>query len=176
MRTLYVNEENNVVLVCPGCEKTKVFNINDHDFPDGPLKLTYRFRCDDCTCGHKDCKECIKNPCTLGHVNTVRLERRRYIRKETELTGIFTVGKNDRLPVIIMDLSRTGALIHHSVPGCLKVGDRGLLDFQLDDPQNTRVQKGVEVIRDLSNNMALRFLESESFSVADKAIGFYLMK
>ncbi len=176
MKTVYVGSDNKVALACPGCEKAKVVDVSKYLKSSGSVNLTYRFRCDDCECGHKDCNECLHNECSQGYVNTVKLERRVHIRKDTMLPGKLTLNSDDHLPVQVLDLSRTGARIRVSSPITVKLGQKVIIDFQLDDRKKTAIQKEGKVVRGKGSVAALAFSEIETYSTADKAIGFYLMK
>ncbi len=176
MKVVYVGSDNKVALTCPGCEKAKVIDVSKYLKSSGSVNLRYRFHCDECECGHTDCNECSHNQCSQGYVNTVRLERRVHVRKDTQLAGKLTLDSRDQLPVQVLDISRTGARIRVSSPIKVDIGDRVLLDFQLDDRQQTQIQKEGTVVRGKGFIAALAFQEIETYSTADKAIGFYLMR
>ncbi len=176
MKKMYVGRDNKVALVCPGCEKTKVVDVSKYLNAAGSAKLTYRFRCDECECGHKDCNECLRENCSQGYVNSVLLERRRHVRKDTELLGKVNVNGGEFFPVQVLDISRTGARVRVAPPVKLEVGKNVMLDFQLDDRQKTEVKKEGRVVRGAGFIAGLVFQETETYSSSDKAIGFYLMK
>lgn len=176
MKKLYIGSDNKVVLTCPGCDKTKMIDVSHYLTSDGPVKLTYRFQCDTCKCGHSNCQECIREKCTLGHVNTLLLERRKTNRKNLSLVGSFTMNGTDVLKVNILNISRKGVLIGCSSAFHFVTGWRGFIDFYLDDPNKTHIRKEALVERCASNNTAvLMFVEENVYSTMDKAIGFYLM-
>lgn len=175
MKTLYVGNDNTVMLTCPGCDRARILDVSKYLPADGPIKITYRFQCDSCRCGHASCQECIRESCALGHVNTVRIERRRNVRKVVLLSGVFTVGAMGSLKVKILDISRVGVRVEFATAVPIDGGTRGMIDFQLDDPSRTRIRKEVRVERHAGNTAVLMFQEDRAFSPADKAIGFYLM-
>ncbi|WP_163335719.1 PilZ domain-containing protein [Desulfopila sp. IMCC35008] len=176
MQKVFVGPDNKVVLSCPACAKSKSVDVTKYFSSDGPVNLTYRFKCEKCDCGHRDCETCVREKCSLGHRNTVRLERRKHVRKETRLNGTFQTGKARPKEVVVLDISRHGARFELSPLLDLLPGSPGLLDFRLDDQKATPVLKEGKVLRVSNNQAVFLFKEVESYSAADKAIGFYLLK
>lgn len=176
MQNVFVDTDNKVTLSCPICGKSKTIDVAKYLSSDGPVKLTYRFRCDSCDCGHKDCRECLQEECSLGHTNTVKLERRKHARKETRLQGTVQIGRNRPRPVQVLDLSRHGARIEISTPQRISAGDQGLLEFRLDDQKMTPVSKRGNILRIQGKNAVFLFRDADTLSIADKAIGFYLVR
>lgn len=176
MKVLYVGSDNKVALTCPGCDKSKLIDVSKYLGSKGSINLTYKFRCDDCECGHKNCNDCLRSECSQGYVNTVRLERRVHVRKDTKLTGTLSLNRDECYPVQVLDLSRTGARIRIPTKIAIKIGADVMIDFNLDDKQNTQVVKEGKVVRETGLIAALTFEQVETYSTADKAIGFYLMK
>lgn len=176
MQKVFVGPDNKVVLSCPGCAKSKSVDVAKYFSSDGPVNLTYRFKCENCDCGHKDCETCVREKCSLGHKNTVRLERRRHVRKQTRLSGTFQLGQARPEEVVVLDISRHGARFELPPLSALSAGLSGLLNFRLDDQKKTPVVKEGKVLRVAENQAVFLFKEVESYSAADKAIGFYLMK
>lgn len=175
MEKVFVGPDNKVILSCPACAKSKRVDVTKYFSSDGPVNLTYRFKCEKCDCGHKDCETCTRKECSFGHKNTVRLERRKHVRKETRLNGTFQLGKARPIDVVVLDISRHGA--RFELPPLVEVspGALGLLKFRLDDQKTTPVLKEGKVLRVANNQAVFLFKEVESYSTADKAIGFYLM-
>ena len=176
MKVVYVGSDNKVALNCPGCHKSKVVDVSRFLGRKGAVNLRYRFHCDKCDCGHKDCNECLHDECSHGYIDSVRLERRIHVRKDTKLSGTLTLEREDSLPVQVLDLSRTGARIRIPTKVAIKLGDNVKLDFLLDDKQRTLVVKDGTIVRETGRIYALNFEQAESYSTADKAIGFYLMR
>ena len=175
MKKMYIGNDNTVVLTCPACDKAKVVDVSRYLGSDGPINFTYRFQCDGCRCGHSSCRECVRENCTLGHVNTVQLERRKIVRKELSLSGIFLPNTKDVMQVKILDISRKSVRVEFLGHTKADDGGKGIVDFLLDDPKETRVRKSVLVERCEGKEAVLVFQDEQSFSAADKAIGFYLM-
>jgi hypothetical protein len=172
---VFVGPDNKVILRCPACSKSKSVDVSKYFASDGPVQLTYRFRCENCDCGHKDCETCTLENCSLGRKNTVRLERRRHVRKEIRLNGTFQLGKARPKNVVVIDISRHGACFELTPLVEFAAGSPGLLEFRLDDQQATPVLKEGKVLRVANNQVVFLFHEVESYSAADKAIAFYLM-
>lgn len=175
MKTVYINSDNTVVLTCPGCDKAKKVDVSSYMRSDGPISFTYRFQCDACRCGHSSCRECIRENCTLGHVNTVQVERRKTVRKGLSLSGLFQPNAKESIKIKILDISRKGVRVEFVGHILADQGGKGIVDFLLDDPNGTRVRKSARVERCEGKEAVLVFQEDQSFSAADKAIGFYLM-
>jgi hypothetical protein len=98
------------------------------------------------------------------------------VRKDTVLLGKVNVNDGDFFPVQVLDISRTGARVRVVPPAKLEVGKNVVLDFQLDDRQQTQIKKEGRVVRGAGFIAGLLFQETETYSTSDKAIGFYLMK
>lgn len=175
MKTLYIGSDSKVMLTCPGCDKGKMIDVSDYLVSDGPVTLTYRFQCDTCNCGHDSCRECIHENCTLGHVNTVNLERRKNARRDLLLPGLFLLDGTDPLNVKILDISRKGVRIEAFSHSLLEPGGRGVIEFRLNDRNQTHIRKETRIERVVANTAVLLFQEENSYSAMDKAIGFYLM-
>lgn len=175
MKTLYIGSDNTVMLTCPGCDKAKMIDVSNFLVSDGPVTLTYRFQCDTCNCGHDNCRECLRENCTLGQVNTINLERRKNARRVLLLPGMFLLGGTDPLKVKILDISRKGVRVESFSHSLLHPGSSGLIEFQLNDRNQTHIRKEVLVKRVAENIAVLMFQEGNTYSVMDKAIGFYLM-
>jgi hypothetical protein len=175
MKTLYVGNDNTVMLTCPACDKAKTVDVGKYLAKDGPVTFTYRFQCDACRCGHDSCQDCVRENCSLGKVNSVRLERRRNVRKEIALLGkLLSAGRNE-IPIRIHDLSRRSVRVEFAPQATPESGRLAIVDFELDDPHHTRVRKRVKIEGRSGNQAILLFVDDEPFSAADKAIGFYLM-
>jgi hypothetical protein len=175
MQKVFVGPDKKVVLSCPACARSKSVDVTKYFSSDGPVKLTYRFKCENCECGHKDCETCPREKCSLGHKNIVRLERRKNVRKATRLPGTFQFGKTRPQDIVVIDISRHGVRFELSPTFEFPTGSSGLIDFRLDDQKTTPVLKEGKVLRVANNQAVFLFSEIESYSAADKAIGFYLM-
>lgn len=174
MNKIYVNSDNLAAISCPGCGKSREIDVSKYLRGDTPVKLTYRFSCESCDCGHQSCKDCPLEECYLGHVNTVQLERRRQTRKDTRLTGSFRFGQERPREVVILDISRHGARMQFTAGKTAESGREGVIDFSLDDLQKTMVRKAGKILRAQGLQAVFLFNETSDSSGVDKAIDYYL--
>lgn len=125
MKTLYVGNDNTVMLTCPACDKSKVVDVSRYLTADGPVRFTYRFQCDDCRCGHSNCQECVRENCSLGHVNSVRLERRKSVRREMSVNGLFSTSENESVRVRVLDIARKTVRVEFSAAALAENAGKG---------------------------------------------------
>lgn len=176
MEKAYLDENNSITLHCPGCGLIKEVDVSAYLEKDGPIKLSYRFHCDNCTCGHKDCKECSNNNCTNGHTNVIEVERRKFFRKKVNLAGSLTDRSGRSQAIRVIDLSRSGVKIKLFTQHRFTSGTRLVAEFTLDNARKTSVKKEIIVRKYEDNIVDGEFLLSENVDASDKAIGFYLMQ
>lgn len=143
---------------------------------DGPVKLTYRFKCSSCDCGHKDCRECRISGCTNGNSNIIQVERRKFFRKKVNLQGSLIGETGRRHPLRVLDLSRTGLRTRMLSSHKFLVGRKVQVEFTLDDVRETAIVKQIVIRRIDGKTVDGEFTEHPDFARYDKAIGFYLMK
>lgn len=148
---LFVNASNQVPIICPKCNFSKLLQLQTTSKRNRVLKLI----------------------CKCKHSFKVQLEFRQYARKETSLKGTFTLIRNklDQLPVKVVNLSRGGACLELSFAHDCKIGEKGTLTFTLDDKLSTVINKEI-IIKSLHpNRIGCEFINSTEY---DRAFGFYL--
>ena len=173
-KTIFVDDNNHAIFICPNCKKSKIVDVSDFLKPDAPARIKYKFKCGKCECGTIECKTCKVKDCSLGHTNTVFLEKRKFGRKKVNLSGSVVMGKEQTRKVItIRDLSRGG--LRFSVHDRLdfSVDGRVTVTFRLDDRKKTFIVKEV-VIKNIRNNDIGAEFYSITDDIYDKAIGLYL--
>ena len=150
LKTL-VNSDDKILIVCPECGFSKKFT-------------TEQFR---------ERRYLLKIKCKCGHSFRVQLEARLHIRKKTEIEGIckFRSTGTNAWKVMLIDLSLGGACLELRGNHSLTVGDKGILEFTLDDRKATAITKQI-IVKGISTNLIrCEFIEDRAYQ---KALGFYL--
>lgn len=176
MKKIYISSDNTATLTCPHCEKTKVIDTTKYKKREGPIKIQFTFKCRHCYCKNEHAVGCDGTDCRKGHKMVALLERRRYYRKKVDLPGKVIDGRRNIAQIKVRDISKKGLLLQIVTPKTFEVGERLIVSFELDDPQQTRIEKEI-VIRKMipPNLLGVEFTSPESLiSSSDKAIGFYL--
>lgn len=175
MQKVYLEDNNVVTVSCPKCKKTREVDATPYLNKEGLVQLSFRFKCNSCDCGHKDCSGCEENDCSNGHSNIFILERRKFYRKKVNLSGSIIGDTGKRYSIRVRDLSRTGLKLEVLTPHAFQVDETILVEFFLDDVKETLISKGVVIRKTDDKEVDGEFLATESFDNNDKVIGFYLM-
>lgn len=149
--TSFVKDGNEATVVCPDCHLAK--NVSVEKFRNHRHK--------------------IKVKCTCGHIFEIMLEFRRHRRKETTLTGAYTPETPSMRggAVTVVNLSLRGAYFQLRGPHDVQIGQRGAINFILDDRKKTVFLKNV-IIRSVRGNLiGCKFIEDQAY---EPALGFYL--
>lgn len=146
----FVTDSGLAAITCPNCGITKQVPVAGY-------------------CGKR---QTIKVRCRCSQSFSTQLDFRQSHRKNTDLKGFYEILSNRGGGIAsIKDLSKGG--IGFSVSGThgVKVGQKLLLKFALDDRKQTPVQKQA-VVRSVSKNrIGCEFSSTLAF---EKDIGFYL--
>lgn len=173
MQKVYLDDNNVITVICPKCCKTKDIDATPFLKKQGLINLTFRFKCEFCDCGHKDCKECKESNCS--NINIINIDRRKFYRKKVNLSGFLLAVNNKKHSIRVLDLSRTGLKTKTLAPHNIQVDQKLTVEFTLDDEKGTSVKKQL-VVRKINNKVVDgEFIETDSYDKNDKAIGFYLM-
>ncbi len=152
IRTIYVNNENKAVFICPACTKARTLDVSKF------LAVKSNAR--------------IRAKCPCGHTYSVILERRKYYRKATNFAGVYTTRHDKReWPISITNLSRSGLEFTTSNVKNLKAGDQVDIEFRLDDSKKSLIKKRVTIRKIQGQQVGAEFFSIDQY---DKAIGFYL--
>ena len=176
MQKVYLDDNNEITVICPKCKKTKNIDATPFLKNKGLVKLTFRFKCELCDCGHKDCRECKETNCDKSNINIINIERRKFYRKKVNLTGSLLAANGKRHSIRVLDLSRTGIRTMTLAPHTFKIDQELTVEFMLDDEKNTAVKKQLIVKKTNDKVVDGEFIETDNFDKNDKVIGFYLMK
>jgi len=147
----FVKSGDEATIICPQCNSTKIIAVRQF------LQRLHR----------------LKVKCRCGYSFKVQLEFRRHYRKETELQGMY----DSVAPAIsggkakIINLSLSGACFELRGMHDLKIGQKGVLIFTLDNRKETVLTKNVFIRTVNGNRIGSEFVEDRAF---DKELGFYL--
>ncbi len=149
---IFIGSNDMATFSCPQCSKTKTANVSRYK----NIEKAVRVKC--------------KCPC--GHSYTVLLERRKHIRKNLELAGAYISEKGgERGSMVVIDLSRSGVRIKLNMTANIEIGDKLMLEFNLDDQQQSLISKEI-IVRSINDLLiGAEFLSKEHF---DK-LGSYLL-
>jgi hypothetical protein len=155
---VFINRDDSATFVCPQCRRSKTVDVSHVIKADRSVKVKCR--------------------CTCGHAYAVMLERRRHYRKPANLPGVYTHladGKQvDRGPMNVIDLSRNGLKLQpvFGTQRGFQVGEKLLVEFQLDDRTKSQLKKEV-VVRTVTPQFVGTEFVSDNFY--ENALGFYLL-
>ena len=147
----FVKSGDEATISCPQCNSTKIIAVRQ-----------FRQRL-----------HMLKVKCRCGYSFKVQLEFRRHYRKETDLQGLY----NSVPPAIssgkakIINLSLSGACFELRGMHDLKIGQKGVLIFTLDNRKETVLTKNIFIRTVTGNRIGGEFVEDRAF---DKELGFYL--
>ena len=147
----FVREDGSATLTCPNCNKVKTVSVSQ--FKERQHRLQVR--------------------CSCKHVFRINLDFRQYFRKATKLRGVYAlhppaVGGG---PVDILNLSLLGLCFQVSGLHKIEVGQKGRIDFTLDDKKETRLVREFTVKSVKGNLVGCQFIKDRQF---EKELGFYL--
>lgn len=136
---------------CPNCGKTKRIPVD-----------RYSGR-----------KHTIKARCNCDTAFLASLEFRKHYRKSTELKGIYRITSEGGGggSASIHNVSRRGLGFTVSGMHNLKIGQKALIDFVLDNHKSTRLSKEIEIRSVTDNYIGCQFVSHQVF---EKDLGFYL--
>jgi hypothetical protein len=150
MNKVYVDENNQALIICPKCGFER--NVNATSFRTKTNIANIKCKC----------KETFQ----------ITLEYRKHHRKEVRLSGEYIVQKiRERGDVIIRELSMTGIRFESMRPHKISVNDILDVKFNLDNPMRTEIRKLAKVIWGKDRFVGANFSETELHS---KDLGFYL--
>ncbi|MBF0119247.1 MAG: PilZ domain-containing protein [Desulfobacterales bacterium] len=166
---------------------------------DGPKKIYIKdnkatFTCEKCgkikiadVSGYMGVKNTItvKCKCPCGNSYSVILERRKNYRKSTNIPGLYlkethldgeytTDQGKEKGRIIVLDISSTGLRFKLHVNRKFHLGDKLLVEFNLDDKKRTLIKKEVIVKRIETLDIGAEFCPSDPNDHYTKAISWYL--
>ena len=148
-RRAFVAEDGTVAFVCPNCGMSRNVPV----------------------VGFRGNKHSIKIRCRCQQIFTIALDFRKSHRKPTKLNGFYEITSGGGGRAEISDLSREGLGFMVSGIHNVRVGQKILINFALDDKNNTLLQK-TAVVRSVDRNrIGCEFKKDQAF---EKGLGFYL--
>ena len=147
--------DNKITLACSMCNRQKVVDMTPYLKNQNLSKFKVKCKC--------------------GHSWYEHLEKRRYMRKRTNLPGDFILFRNgkavDSGHMKVVDISLVGLKIYLNRKMVLHTGDTLEVDFTLDNKTRTNIKRRVHVTNINSPFIVLAFEKTDRL---DPAIGFYL--
>jgi len=103
----------------------------------------------------------VKATCTCGKSFILASDKRRHVRKPTNLTGgYFHLRREYRGLITVKSLSESGAGIELNTERTMLKNDRLIIKFNLDDDAGTYVEKEAQIKRTKGLELGLEFLET----------------
>ena len=157
VKKIYSPDNATATLLCEQCGKTRVINIAA--VKSNPQKVR----------------------CSCGHEFFISIEVRKFYRKQTRLPGEYvhlsekTSQRPDKRRMIVENLSRGGLGFSTERPHNLRVQDMIQVTFHLDDAKRSAITKRAVVRRAEGYSVGAEFLDLDTSSDSNRALGFYLM-
>jgi hypothetical protein len=146
----FVPDDGLAAITCPKCGITRRVPVGD-----------YRGR-----------RHAIKVRCRCKQTFSIELEFRQFHRKSTHLSGFYEIiSAKSGGRATIKDLSRNGMGLLISGVHNVGVGQKILVNFALDDKNNTQLKKTAVVRSVNQNRIGCEFKKDQAF---EKSLGFYL--
>ena len=147
----FVKDGDQTTIICPTCNSAKEISVRQ-----------FRHRL-----------HMLKVKCKCGHSFRVQLEFRRHYRKATDLAGTFDLlyPATGGAVAKILNISLSGVCFEVKGIHDLKIGQKGVLVFKLDNRKETVLSKRVLIRSVNGNRIGSEFVEDRAF---DKDLGFYL--
>lgn len=151
VKKAFVREDGRAIIVCPNCGKAKEISVN---------QMAKR-------------KSIVNVRCSCSTVFKTYLDYRQSYRKETNLTGRYSIEieLRNRGVAKVKNISFGGICFEVAANHRIKTGQKGSIDFELDDKNNTRVKKKFSVRAVTGNDIGCSFIQDRAY---DKDLGFYL--
>jgi hypothetical protein len=151
---VFINNDGEAVFVCPKCQKAMSMNVSIYKNIDEPIKITHW--------------------CSCGYSYTPLLERRRFHRKAVRLPGVCMLEREKaKRSMIVRDISRGGLKLELKDTAPVKLGDKLLVMFRLDDRPKTVIQKKATIRNVKGTFIGVEFYFGEADNKAEKAIVHY---
>ena len=156
---VYITSKQMITFTCPECQHPRIVSIAEHKGLEKAVNVGVT------------CKRC-------GHKYRAIIERRQQYRKAVNLPGTYIHLVNGRMRgkgyMTVVDLSRTGLKIKLNNKEGFAIGDRMLLEFNLDNASHSLIKKEVEIKKIDKAELGVAFLSMHPSNPSDKALGFYM--
>jgi len=152
---VFLNKRNEGTFICPTCNNCVIKNLKDLLSSKSVIKLS--------------CK------CKCGITYKALVERRIFVRKPVNFTGIYIYHNKDRAlkkgPIRIINLSRSGMLFSVDNVPEFTIEDRIVFEFRLKDEAESQIREEGIVTRIESNKVGIKFISEERYG----KLGLYLL-
>ena len=154
VKKLYVDDAGMVTFLCPKCGDSRKQSVEKYRDAVGLTKMI----------------------CTCGHVSEVKLEFRKFFRKDTELEGFYyrSIPEGHWGKMIVKNLSIFGCRFEMRKKALLGEGEEIEIQFTLDNPRRSIIRKKAIVSAVEGNSVGCKFVELPGH--IDSELGFYLRK
>ena len=150
MTTFYVDDANQVTVICPKCGFAKQID-------------TTKF---------KNTQKRIKAKCKCNEVFSFTIEFRKQYRKIVKLPGEYHVPESrERGEIITEDLSLGGVRFVTVNQHRMATNNIVTLKFRLNNPAQTEIERSAKIIWIKGNNVGAMFIGQKSF---ERDLAFYL--
>ena len=155
---IFLTDQETASFKCPKCNASKEANVSQYKKISTSVTLN------------------VKCPC--GNEYSVTLERRKFYRKETKISGKFTFSSlfddDQKGMMTVLDISKGGLKLKMASTPIFQKGDILEVEFNLDNKNSTPIRKQVYVRNVKDNFVNVEFCAFDTTDSADKALGFYL--
>jgi hypothetical protein len=139
---IFMTKSGKATIICPECGKVKQMDVSK--FTDVNKSVN------------------LKVTCACGHRFPIMLERRLHIRKNVDLKGHMVV-KHKSYGIKVLDMSRLGLKIRIEKALDIQKGEKILINFILDDPGESRVEKEVLVKKVSGTDIGVEFISQDHY-------------
>ena len=139
---VFITKSGKANITCPECGKAKPMDVSKFIHVDKAVSL--------------------KVTCSCGHGFSVTIERRLHFREPVNLNGQ-VVYKDKKYLLKILDISRLGLKIRTEMEMDIQKGEKIIIDFILDDPGKSRVEKEVLVRKVNGTDIGVEFLSNDHY-------------
>jgi hypothetical protein len=153
---VFLNDREEGTFICPACNKGVIRDLSDF----AQTRSAVRIKC----------------KCNCGNVYRVLVERRRHFRKSVNLMGMyFFRGAKERPTkglIKIRDISQSGIQFSVNSMPDFELGDKLIIEFNLDDQERSKIREEGIVQRIQSNIVGLTFQTTDRYG----KLGQYLFR
>ena len=138
---VFLNDHEDGTFICPACNNGVIKHLGKFSQSQTAIRLKCRCKC--------------------GHVYGALVERRRFFRKPVNLMGTYFYSEGENNPrkglIKILDISQSGLQFSLNSMPEFKVGDRIIVEFRMDDREQSQIRE-MGTVKDIrSNKVGLQF-------------------
>ena len=152
--SVFMNDKGLATFKCPKCLISRTKDIGNFD----KIAVVNRIKCS----------------CSCGNSFTVKLEKRKFYRKDIELVGRYislTQESNEmRGSIKIIDISQSGLMFKTNIKHDLKIGDKLMVEFILEKKQEKFISKKGVIRRIIDKKVGIQFDTTEHYDQFGKLL------